>query len=449
MMKDSGLPKPVHAVSVVGLGKLGAPIAACFAHKGYQVIGVDLNEQAVRLINEGRTPVYEPELEELIHANRERLHATDDIEQAVLGSEITFVIVPTPSDDRGGFLLKYIRAACEKIGSALRKKGYHLVVITSTVLPGATNNEIRPILETCSGRRCGEGFGLCYSPEFIALGSVIRDLLNPDLLLIGECDPKAGELLESFYRTIHDNQPALVRMNTINAEIAKLAVNTFVTTKVTFANMIARICERLPGADSDVVTSALGLDSRIGRKYLKGAIGYGGPCFPRDNQALSFLAHQLGVPATLAEATDHANRLQVPYLAGLVQSKRQAGGVVGILGLTYKPNTDVVEESQGLLLAQFLQDEAVPVVVYDPAGMGNARKVLKGLVRFAASAEECVEQADIVVITTPWDEFRGLSPQLLERCGMPRVVVDCWRVLEAERFQNVAQYVALGMGESC
>jgi UDPglucose 6-dehydrogenase len=445
-MQGDGPSKPVQTVSVVGLGKLGAPIAACFAHKGYQVIGVDLNAQTVRLINEGRAPVYEPELVEMISANRARLHATDDVEQAILESEITFIVVPTPSKADGGFSLRYVLAACERIGNALREKAYHLIVLTSTVLPGATDNDVRSALETHSGKRCGRDFGLCYNPEFIALGSVINDLLNPDFILIGESDSHAGELLASFYRSIHDSAPPIARMSVINAEITKLSVNTFVTTKITFANMLARICERLPGANVDVVTSALGLDSRIGRKYLKGAIGYGGPCFPRDNMALSFLAQRLGAPATLAEATDSANRLQVSYLAGLVKSKLPPGGAVGILGLAYKQNTEVVEEAQGLLLAQSLLLSDVPVIVYDPAAMENARMVLNGSVKFAASVEECIRQSDVVVIATPWEEFRSITPQMLERQSRHPVLVDCWRLLKAEHYAHLADYVALGVG---
>jgi UDPglucose 6-dehydrogenase len=401
----------------------------------------------VRLINQGHAPVFEPGLEETIQANMGRLKATSDYRQAVLGSEITFILVPTPSDEHRGFSLRYVLAACEQIGKVLgNKEGYHLVVVTSTVLPGATDNEIRPVLESHSGKRCGSDFGLCYNPEFVALGTVIRDFLNPDLILIGESDAKAGEMLASFHRTVCDNQPSIARMNAINAEIAKLAVNTFVTTKITFANMLARICEKLPGADADVVTSALGHDSRIGRKYLKGAIGYGGPCFPRDNLALSFLAQQLGTPAMLAEATDRANRLHVSYLAGLVKSKLVAGGVVGVLGLAYKPQTDVVEEAQGLLLAQALTADGIPVVAYDPAAVGNAQKVMGTSVKFAASLEDCVRASDLIVIATPWEEFRSISPEVLSGGGRRRVVVDCWRLLNAEQFGGVAEYIALGLG---
>jgi len=436
------------AVSVIGLGKLGAPLAACFAAKGFQVSGIDIDPSKVTAVNEGRAPVFEPGLEELIAQNKKRLIATQDTEAAVLRSDVTFIVVPTPSEPEGGFSLRYVLPACEAISRALRNKaGFHLVSLTGTVMPGSTGGAVRLALEQTSGKRCGMDFGLCYSPEFIALGSVIRDFLNPDFILIGESDPRSGEMLERLYKCVCQNNPPVARMNFINAELTKLAVNTFVTTKITFANMLAHICERLPEADVDIVTSALGLDSRIGRKYLKGGIGYGGPCFPRDNVAMASLARQIGTPATLAEATDGANRGEVHRLAGIVRSKLLPGSTVGILGLSYKPNTDVVEESQGVLLAQVLAAEGFSVIVYDPAAMDNAGRVLKDSVRLAKSLEECIQQADVVVITTPWEVFSSLEPGLLERCSRTRVLIDCWRILNPQRLKSVVDYVPLGVGK--
>jgi UDPglucose 6-dehydrogenase len=234
-------------------------------------------------------------------------------------------------------------------------------------------------------------------------------------------------------------------MNLANAELVKLANNTFVTTKISFGNMLSQICERLPDAHVDVVTSALGLDSRIGSKYLKGGVGYGGPCYPRDNIALSALAKQIGAEAPLPEATDKANRKEVARLRGLIKAKAPSGGTVGVLGLAYKPDTDVVEESQGLLLAQALVAEGIPVVAYDPAAMDAARQVLGDSVRLADSLKTCIQQADVVVITVPWRQFSAIEPeQFLERG--PRVLIDCWRMLDAERFALVTEYVPLGVG---
>lgn len=433
---------------MIGLGKLGSPMAACFAARGFSVVGVDVNEACVQAINDGRAPVYEPRLGEMIAAGRSALTATADTAAAVAETDATFLIVPTPSEDGGGFSLRFVLPAVEAIGQAIREKqGYHLVVLTSTVMPGSTGGPVREALEAASGRRVGEDVGLCYSPEFIALGSVIRDFLNPDFLLIGESDPRAGETLSSIYRHTIDNDPPIARMNFVNAELAKISVNTFVTTKIAFANMLARMCEALPEADVDVVTSALGMDSRIGAKYLRGAISYGGPCFPRDNQALAALARDLDAPAFVAEATDRANRDGIDRLAATAMSRLPEGGVVGVLGLSYKPNTDVVEESPGLLLVRRLAELGVDVIAHDPAAIRNASRVLDGSgARFAASTEECVRAADVVVIATPWNDYSELSPALLARDASPRVVVDCWRQLSPENLEGIVEYVALGEG---
>src|SRR5947209_5455827 len=324
--------------SVVGLGKLGASMAAAIASRGHEVIGVDVNRRAVERMNAGEAPVQETGLHDLIAANRARLEATMSHEEAVLGSELTFVIVPTPSDDRGAFSLQYAAYAFREIGKALAKKsGYHTVVLTSTVLPGATRYGLAPVLERHAGKPCGSGFGLCYSPEFIALGSVIRDFLNPDFLLIGEFDRRAGEHLEQCYRDILPGHPPVARMTLENAELAKISVNAFVTTKITFANLLAELCGRLPGGDVDVVSAAIGLDSRIGRKYLTGGLGYGGPCFPRDNVALSFLARALGTQADLAEVTDARNRALADSVLTRIQPYIAKGATVAVLGLAYKP----------------------------------------------------------------------------------------------------------------
>ena len=433
------------ACSVVGLAKLGASMAAAMASRGHLVIGFDVNDGAVEAINQGRAPVAETGLAELIESNRERLQATTSLTEAVLQSDVTFVVVPTPSDANGGFSLEHAAVAFEGIGRALAgKPDYHLVVLISTVLPGATRYGLLPILEDAAGKRCGDDIGLCYGPEFIALGSVIRDLLNPDVLLIGESDQRAGDLLEDLYKTVCENDPSVQRMNFVNAELTKIAVNTFVTTKISYANMLADMCDRLPGADVDVVTAAVGSDSRIGVKYLKGALGYGGPCFPRDNVAFATLAHRIGARADLAEATDRINRYQVERIAAAVKRNADGNAVVGILGLSYKPDTSVIVESQGVALAKSLTDSGYSVVIYDPFALGSACAVLGDRVRAADSAEACVRAADVVVITTPWPEFRELSPRLFDRNGVKPVIVDCWRILPSDRFLSVAEVVYPG-----
>jgi UDPglucose 6-dehydrogenase len=435
-------------VSVIGMGKLGAPLAASLASKGLRVIGVDAEREKIEAVNQGRAPVSEPELERLIQENRGKLSATADIEKAISDSDITFIVVGTPTEPGGGFSLRFVLSVCQKIGLALRgKQGYHLVVLTSTVMPGSTGGPVLAELEKASGKSCGRHFGLCYGPEFIALGSVIHDFLNPDFVLIGESDSRAGDLLEELYGQVCENQPPVARMNFVNAEIAKLAVNTYVTSKISFANMLARICEKVPGADVDVVTSALGRDSRIGSKYLRGAVSYGGPCFPRDNLALAALAQKLGAPGDLANAIQLFNRTQVSWLAEFVMENLPAGGTVGVLGLTYKPKTDVVEESVGLLLAHNLSNKDVSVVAYDP-GVRHLGTPWAGRVKLAASARDCIEQSELVVVATPWEEFLKIPPAQWARQGEPRTVVDCWRVLKLLQDYEGVRYFCLGVGAS-
>ena len=275
----------------------------------------------------------ETDLDATLAAHRARIRATLDVAEAVRDSAITFVIVPTPSDARGAFAFDAAARAFEGIGRALRDKdAYHLVVLTSTVLPGTTRQALLPVLERASGKRAGDAFGLCYSPEFIALGSVIRDFLNPDFTLIGEIDARAGDMLEAYYAQVMANHAPARRMSLENAELAKISVNSFVTMKITFANMLASLCEAIPGADVDVVTQALGSDRRIGSRYLTGGLGYGGPCFPRDNVALAFLARALGTPALGPEATDAAN-VQIPArVVARIAPLVPTGGTVGLLG---------------------------------------------------------------------------------------------------------------------
>jgi UDPglucose 6-dehydrogenase len=432
--------------TVIGLGKLGAPLAACLAAKGLTVIGVDNDPGKVEAINHGQAPVHEPGLTELLAQTRGRLTAVGQIESAVFQTQITFIVVSTPSEPDGGFSLRYVEPVCQAIGRALAKKDeYHVVCLTSTVMPGTTGGAVRDILEKSSGKRAGQGFGLCYSPEFIALGSVIRDFLNPDMLLIGESDPRAGDVLQSLYAQVCENRPAVARMAFVNAEIAKLAVNAYVTTKISFANLLARISEKLPGANVDVVTAALGLDTRIGGKYLKGAVSYGGPCFPRDNLALAALARRLGVPPDMTQTVDSFNRSQTHWLAGLVE--HHAKGPVGILGLTYKPGTDVVEEAVGFLLAKELAGRNVEVLAYDPGLTQNRTRTTDGI-RFADSAAECIAQSDLVVLATPWPEFAAIPAEQWARPGSPRTVVDCWRALPHLRPQPGVHYLGLGLGES-
>ncbi len=415
--------------SIIGLGKLGCSMAAAIASRGIDVIGVDISKEAVDAVNNGYAPVQETDLDTTIKANKTRIKATLSHTEAILNSSVSFVIVPTPSDERGAFSLQYAKWAFREIGQALAKKdGYHLVVLTSTVLPGSTRYGLQPILEQESGKKCGVDFGLCYSPEFIALGSIIENFLSPDFTLVGEFDQRSGDILEQCYSQFMLNSPPCQRMSLENAELTKVALNTFITTKITYANMLSDLCERIPGGDVDIVTNAIGNDSRIGKKYLKGALGYGGPCFPRDNIALGFLAKELGAQATIAETTHQANIDLVPRIAAQVQNIVSPTDTVAVLGMAYKPHSHVIEESQGAFLAQTLAKSGIRVVVYDPLAAQTVRNEFKDLVVVLDTLEDCLKQAKVFLVTTPDPEFENISAESFG--GKDVVIFDFWRMLD-------------------
>ena len=434
------------AVSVIGLGKLGACIAACFADRGFSVVGADVSARTVDLISQGRPPVTEPGLAEMLEAVRGRLHATQDVGEAVRATDATFIVVPTPSTDEGGFAITHVVEAARSIGRALSgKSGYHLVVLTSTVLPGSTEYGMIPVLEKESGKRCGKDFGVCYSPEFIALGQVIRDFLNPEFLLIGEFDTRAGDQLTAIYKAVCSNEPAVARMSLVNAELTKISVNAYVTMRISFANMVAALSEQLPGGDVDTVTGALGFDTRIGSRYLKGAVAYGGPCFPRDNQALAYLARQLGQKASLAEAVHEFNVSTNQRLADRVLELVPEGGSVAILGLSYKPDSNVIEEAAGFLLAQSLASSGARVTVHDPMAMDAVRGVLGDAVDYAAGIGEAIQGKDVVVIANPDRAYAALDLASIPRSTL---LVDAWRLLRKQAAAaRMPNYIGLGLGE--
>lgn len=420
----------INNVSIFGLGKLGASMAAGMASRGLNVIGVDISQRAVDAINAGEAPVQETRLGEMIAANKERIRATMDHDDAIQNSDISFVIVPTPSDKRGAFELQYAKYAFKAIGRALAKKdGYHVVVLTSTVLPGATRLGLLPVLEAESGKKCGVDFGLCYSPEFIALGSVIRDFLNPDFYLVGEFDKRSGDALEEVNRRVCLKDPVVRRMTIENAEIAKIALNSFVTMKVSFANTLADICERIPGGDVDVVSDALGSDSRIGRKYLTGGMGFAGPCFPRDNVALSFLCREIGAAPDLLETNDAYNRALAARFVEKLSPLVQKGETVAVLGLAYKPLSHVIEESQGVFLARAFADAGMRVVGFDPLAGPGARQAFQDHVFVADSLDAAIRDASLIIVTTPDTEFKALAPDQLLAGKSSVTVVDFWRCM--------------------
>lgn len=436
-------------LSVFGLGKLGCTMLACFASKGWQVIGMDVNELSVDTVNKGESPIYEPGVKELINKYQDNISATSDTEYAIRNSDVSFVIVPTPSTIDGTFSTDFVETVAAEIGSILRSKdSYHTVIITSTVLPGDMKL-IQGLLERTSGKKCSEDFGLCYNPDFIALGSVVRDFLNPEMILIGESDKKAGDKLEKIHRGLIDNSPNIHRMNFYNAELTKIALNSYCTLKITFANTLAEICEKMPGGNVDQVTDALGDDPRIGRKYLKGGLSYGGPCFPRDNRAFAKSAENFGCTTPLAVRTDqindyHRNERIPNKLLDLM--KEHNTNELSILGLSYKTDTQLVEESAAISIINSLIKNDVQLSIYDPAGMDEAKKEITDFdkIHFANSTKECLSGAKICFIATPWQEFKTLSKQdFLQSMASKPVIFDGWNIFSFED-DNEIEYIRIG-----
>lgn len=312
---------------VVGCGKLGAPLIACLAGAGHKVIGVDVSKELIENLDSGTVTWNEPGLAQLIAQNKKNISFQGTYAGAFKDADATFIIVPTPSVASGEFSNKFVLDAVTKVGKELsnRLQSKHVVVIVSTVMPGSTQGIIKETLLDAAGQFANR-VKICYSPEFIALGTVIRNMQFPDMVLIGEEDKEAGDLLEEISLSVVKNQPNVMRLSLSEAEICKIAINSFVTTKISFSNQISEICEMTSGASAERVLLAIGADSRIGRSYLSAGTGYGGPCFPRDNRAFRKFANSVGVSADLSTATDAINVRQDLRIIRLIQRKVSPGG---------------------------------------------------------------------------------------------------------------------------
>lgn len=413
-------------ISVIGLGKLGSCMAAVYASKGHDVIGCDINPLPVETLNQGRSPVSETHLQSFIDQSRDRLVATTDLIDAVRRSSITFIIVPTPSLPGGKFSVGYVQAACRKIGEAFKiQDGYHLVVLTSTLLPGDCEADVISTLEQHSGKSCGKDFGFCYSPLFIAIGSVINNLLHPDFFLVGEFDKQSGDLLESFYRSVCDNEAPVRRMSIPSAELTKISINSYITMKITFANMLGEVAEHIWGVDIDDVTGALGSDRRIGSAYLRSGLGYGGPCFPRDNRAFAQMALSRGVHAPFAHKTDEYNRSIIQRLVRNITSIASTHDVIAIVGTSYKPGTAFAEESQAIDIARALTHAGYTVHVHNPDGNDHTRLLLGNSVSYHDELNSCLEQADVVFLGLPMAHVLEHLKQSIKIKDLK--VIDPWR----------------------
>jgi UDPglucose 6-dehydrogenase len=428
-------------VSVVGLGKVGHVLATCLASAGNRVIGYDPDPSVVEAVQSRRYQSFEPGMSQrLAVLSVDALTATTSVDEAIEASDVSFLIVPTPSNTLGGFSLRYVLDACRACGEAIaRKDRPHVVALVSTVMPGASERFIIPALEAAAGRRIGAGLGYCYNPSFIALGEVARGFESPDYVLIGESDPRSGAVVAGVHRSMIQNQAEAVHMHPVEAEIAKIACNTHETMRVTFANMLFSLCSEVPGADVDRITTAL--TYRIGHRFFKGAVPYGGPCWPRDNKALTAFMDAVGVPSLMPRTIDLANAEHAHYVLRKILSASAPGDTIGLLGLSYKPGTPVVERSFGLDLATWLAAEGRLVIGWDPMAEDEARKVMGDRMRYG-SAEDCLRQARLVVVINPVKEFATVQWS----AGRDAAVYDPWRCLSPAAIQQVGEYVAMGRG---
>lgn len=432
---DDSVGMDIEAVSVVGLGKLGACMAGIFANAGYSVTGIDVDEDTVEAINTGEPPVIEPKLAEYVAKAEKNLEATTSME-AVKRTDATFIVVNTPIDDSGRYSLDAIEAVCHSLGNQLQEIDDHTVVVTSTVFPGSTAGPIREWLEEASGKIAGQGFQLAYSPEFIAIGDVIRGLERPDFFLIGEHTTEAGDRVAQVYRQMRQNDAPMVRMDLTSAEVAKMAVNSYITMKISYANTLGQISEEI-NADVDAITEALSADSRINGNYLTAGARFGGPCFPRDNYAFRRLAEDAETAAPLAAATDEVNSGHTEWIADIIRSHTPESGTVAVLGVTYKPGTYIAEESQGAALIESLADE-FEVTCYDPMGIDHAKSLPIGAT-YHSELAAALESADVAVLTVPWEEFT--NPRNYE--GFDLTLIDPWRTMTAANLPSIS-YIPLG-----
>lgn len=419
-------------VAVIGLGKLGSPMAAVFASKGHEVYGCDVQYERAEDLANGIAPVEETGLQELLNdCPIPRLLATTEIVEAVNDAEIVFVVVPTPSLPDGSFSAEYVRNVIQRLAELDNSVAYQTIVVVSTLSPGAMDGLLE-MFELVSNKACGKDFGLVYNPQFIALGSVIHDLLHPSIILIGEADKKSGDVVAQFY--ISTIYAQVKRMSFVSAEIAKLGLNVALTQRISYANTISELCENYPGADAADALDAIGSDHRIGQAYMSSGSAYGGPCFPRDCRALIAASSKVGCQSRMAEADEHVNLSQTYRLFEIIQAETRItpNKLVAILGLSYKPDTHIAEESAGISLATRLAHEGFNFLSHDPRAVESQ----------ASLGEILASDCSILVVVTPWPQFRYLPlPSDSEV-----TVIDVWGIVDQERLPTGVRYVRLGVG---
>ena len=440
-------------ISVIGVGYVGLCTAVGFASRGYTVVCSDVDAGKVEKVKNGVPPFHEPKLPQMLEKSIRKGYLTCLVNQtqaAVLGTDITYVAVGTPSKADGSIDLKYIEESSHEIGKALQKKSkYHVVLVKSTVVPGTTQNTVKPILEAESIKTCGKDFGLCMNPEFLRQGSAFQDTSNPDRVVIGSFDEKSGNTIERLYTEFyHPNVPRIIRTSLATAELIKYASNAMLATKISFINTIANICEEIPGADVKIVATAMGLDKRIGPLFLDAGLGYGGSCFPKDVKALIACSKAVGYTPELLDSVEDVNHLQP--LKAVELCRRKLGGLEGkriaVLGLAFKPDTDDMREARVIPIVNQLLYEGAHVSAYDPVAVEAAKTIFGNKIFYADSAINCLRDADCAILVTEWAEFKKLTPEDFKKNMRQPILIDGRRIFDPEEYGRKLQFAAIGLG---
>jgi len=441
-------------VSIFGLGYVGLSHAVAYALRGTKIVGFDVDRKKIELIRKGISPIKEPDvvkhLENLVKTGK--IKVTEDHKDAVLSTNISFICVNTPPLQDGSADLSQVKSAISMIGEVLRnKEEFHLVVVNSTVPPTTTENVVKPLLEDVSGKKIGEDVGLCFMPEFLREGSAVQDILNPWRIVIGEVDKKGGDVLHQFLLDVYRGKlPPLIRTAPVNAELIKYASNAFLAMRVSFINTIARLCELLPKANVDVVAYGMGLDPRIGTRYLKAGPGFGGICLPKDLRALITVSEKLGFDPILFKAIYEVNEAQIRHVVEIVEMLLGdlSDRVVAILGLAFKAGIDDIRESPAIKIIDYLLERNTKVKVYDPLAMKNAKTVLKDRVFYAPSMYECIKDSDVVIIVTDWDEFKKIEIEKLRSLmKKPIIIIDTRRILDNKIPESDGEFLYIAIGK--
>ena len=423
-------------LAVIGCGKLGAPLVACLAKAGHSVVGIDINENLIQNLKSRKILWQEPNLVNYLETYKDLINFTSNFDENLQEVTTSFIIVPTPSDSNGvysiDFVLSAVKNLCEKINETIFES--HTIVIVSTVMPGDTEGRITDAVKLAVGEKF-ERFKICYSPEFIALGSVIYNIENPDMILIGQSDETVGGKLEKILSSMTVNTPIVLRLTTAEAEIAKIAINSFVTTKISFSNQISEICENFSNTSSVNVLKAIGTDSRIGNSYLKQGTSYGGPCFPRDNRAFAKFAESLGISLDLALAADSINNRQNQRLSQLLNKIVPTVKNILVVGFSYKPDTDVYEESPALSFIKSNLDYQIYVLDEHIKGAKNLDSI-----KFIENSDLSRVKIDVAILFVPAVAYSAIPNDLDE--GV--ILIDYWGLWSKYKNLESNNYIKIG-----